>query len=238
MVPFAGGKRVPVTIRLALALALAVALLPAASGQLEALRSAAWPLWAAVLAKEVAIGLALGFVMSMGFWAVRSAGRLVEAQRGATRPAGPGGDYPLAELLSLTAVVIFLLLGGHRVYILALARSLEVLPLWSFPAAQGLGGFADTCIFLGGELILLALALAAPVLASLFLADLTVGWISRGWGQGAAAMAGLLPLRALAGLGLVLLSVTLLAEAIPEALERGLASVEAAVRTLAQGAGR
>jgi len=51
-------------------------------------------------------------------------------------------------------------------------------------------------------------------------------------------MAGLLPLRALAGLGLVLLSVTLLAEAIPEALERGLASVEAAVRTLAQGAGR
>ena len=146
-------------------------------------------------------------------------------------------DWPLADLLALFAVVLFLLLGGHRIYILALARSFETIPLAAMPSVESFGMFARLCMVLGGELFLLAFVLAAPVLASVFLADMTIGWISRP-PAGASLGAMLQPMRALLGVGAVLVTVAVLAETIPGVLEAALGQVDRAVNIFGSGVGR
>lgn len=231
-VPFAGGRWVPVVVRLALAAALALALAPHLLAAVADAGPLSTPRLAALLAKEALIGLALGVIMSVVFWGIESAGRLMTVSIGA-HGSGPNSAqaWPLARLMPMFAVALFLLLGGHRLYILALARSFEVIPIWSLPQAEGLGGLARLCISLGGELFLLALLLAAPLVASLLLADLGVAWISRPPAT-TRLLVLLQPARALVGVGVMLLTVALLAEVIPLLMEEALGQVEQAMEML------
>ena len=230
-VPFAGGRWVPVTVRLALAAALALALAPHLLIGLGEAGALTTPRLLALLAKEALIGLALGVIMSVVFWGVESAGRLMNVSLGSSG-SGPAQTWPLALLSPLLASALFLLLGGHRLYILALARSFEIIPLWVIPRAQGLGGLATLCLLLGGELFLLAFLLAAPLVGSLLLADLGLAWISRPPAS-ARTLVLLQPARALLGVGLLLVTVALLAQVIPLVLEEALGQVELAMDRLA-----
>lgn len=229
--PLAGGRWVPVAVRLALVAALALALAPhlwIGAAEAGALTT---PYLLALLAKEALVGLALGFIMGVVFWGVESAARLMNVSLGSTG-SGQAETWPLALFLPLLAALLFLLLGGHRLYILALARSFEIIPLWVIPEADGLGGLVSLCLSLGGELFLLAFLLAAPLVGSLLLADLGLAWISRPPAT-ARTLVLLQPARALLGVGLLLVTVALLAQVIPLLLEEALGQVELATDRLA-----
>ena len=229
-VPFGGGRWVPVTVRLGLAAALALILAPhLMTGALQQ-PAPATPLLLALLAKEALLGLALGLVMAVVFWGVESAGRLMDTSLGAQGP-GSAETWPLPRLLPLLTVALFLLLGGHRLYILALARSFEVIPPWTIPGGEGLAGLMTLLLSLGGEIFLLALLLAAPLIGSMLLADLALAWISRPPAT-ASLMVILQPARALLGVGLVLVAVALLAQVVPRIMEEALGQMELATDLL------
>jgi flagellar biosynthetic protein FliR len=77
----------------------------------------------------------------------------------------------------MIAIVLFLVLGGHRMVLMALGRSFEVIPLGGacFPPSTGEG-----IMRLFTQMTLIAVQIAAPVLASVFLVEVVIGVLSRG----------------------------------------------------------
>src|SRR5256885_271179 len=101
LVPAFGGPHVPAPMRVGLGLALAVLCLPRLAGQVP---DAGAVLWVVLLAREVAVGVTLGFVASLAFRAAEMAGRLTDVLRGANlaealtplsdERSSPLGDVP------------------------------------------------------------------------------------------------------------------------------------------------
>jgi flagellar biosynthesis protein FliR len=208
MVPALGGPHVPAVLRLGLGVALAILCLPRLAGQVPAGGGAVW--WTVLLAREVMVGVTLGFVAGALFRAAEAAGRLTDMLRGANlaealAPSSDERSSPLGEITGLLAVVIFLELGGLGHLATALALSYDAVPL--VPAASiapQLGGVAALVLQVSARLIEAAVGLAAPALVALLLADLALGAIGRAAPQIPLYFVGM-PLKALLGVGVVLL---------------------------------
>jgi flagellar biosynthetic protein FliR len=220
VVPAFGGRTLPLQARLGLGLGMAVLATPLLSGLRAPVPSAV--ALVLLLAREILVGVALGFVAAGLFRAAALAGRLAE---GALVPAaeaspGPDGDEaPLGRLHLLLAIVVFFELGGPVHLVAALARSYEVLPVaGDGPGLAHAGGAGVIGVARIGPLVMRAAAhllatavgLAAPVLAAVLLAELAVVAASRlaaaPWVASLAA-----PVRTLAGLMVLLLALTSLA---------------------------
>ena len=216
LVPYLGGKATPQTVKLGLALALAVLIYPAVwlSGAGQALPEAPLVL-AALVFKEVCIGLALGFVAALVFEAVRMAGQMIDAARGQTMANVMVPQLPERVSVSATfgyqaSIVVFLLLGGHRIFLGGLVRSFAWIPPQSFPAlgAGNLELIALTVLRLTADAIALGLLLAFPVVASILLLDLFLALVNRAAPQINVFFLGM-PLKALLGVAVLLLGLEL-----------------------------
>ena len=122
--PVIAGRPIPIPVRVALGGCVATLLagiIPAA-----AMPVGLWSL-ATAAAREMLVGLALGFVVRMAFAAVDAAGRLISTEIGLMASPGLGvpepASEPLAALLSTFAVVLFFVLGAHQSVLTAFARS-------------------------------------------------------------------------------------------------------------------
>ena len=225
--PFLGGRLVPNSVKTALALVLAVVLLPQVATTLPA---GIGPVVAvAIIVKEVFVGLVLGFVVATVFWAAEAAGRMADTARGASLaevlvPQTGGRSSPLGDLFFQLALVLFIVLGGHRIFIGALGASYLSLPVGHFPDASGLAGFALLCARLTADIFLIGLTLAAPVIATLFLTDLTLGLINRFTPQMNVFFLAM-PAKAAIGIGMLVLAVGLLLAALPPLLDHVLDAV-------------
>jgi len=184
LAPFFGGRLVPPLIRIAVSLAFVAVLFPGIDAATPDLSALGPVTLGALLFKEVAMGLVLGFLASIPFWAVEAAGRLADTARGANMaevlvPQTGTQSSPLGDLGLQLAIVLFFALGGHLLFLRSLAASYEAIPLAGFPAVAAFGGVADLAVRATAQLILSTLGLAAPVLAALFLADLALGLVNR-----------------------------------------------------------
>ncbi|MBK8508203.1 MAG: type III secretion system export apparatus subunit SctT [Candidatus Competibacteraceae bacterium] len=131
----------PGLTRNAVVLVLAVLVLPvAATGLPAGSPSPAWLL--GILLKEAFIGLVIGYVTSVLFWAVEAIGFFIDNQRGATmasslNPLTEEQTSPFGILLSQVMTVLFFSGGGFLVYLGGLYQSYRVWPVASFyPAAR------------------------------------------------------------------------------------------------------
>jgi len=236
--PFLGGRLVPATVKTGLALLLTAVLFPQVVGTTGALAGAPPLLLAAVIGKEALVGAALGFVVALVFWAAEAAGRLADTARGANMaevlvPQTGARSSPLGDLFIQLTLVLFIVLGGHRIFVMTLGNSFSVLPITHFPSAGGLGGFALLCGRLTADLLLIALTLAAPVIAALFLADVTLGVINRFAPQINVFFIAM-PAKALLGVAVLALSAGLLLSALPPLLDRAVRLVDHALGVLAR----
>lgn len=176
--PVLGNQGLPVRVRVGLGVALTFVVAPVI-GPLPAVEP-----WSgaglAILAQQIAIGLAIGFVMRIAFAAVDMAGELAGLQMGlgfATffDPHNASASPVLAQFFGLLAALVFLAANGHLMLVSALVESFRALPPGSAldaGALQGLLGWAGT-IFLAG------LMLALPVIAALLVANLALGVLTR-----------------------------------------------------------
>lgn len=206
-VPVFGGPGLPGQIRVALGLGLAVLCYPAlASTSLPADTLS----WALLATREALVGAVMGFVCAAMFRAAAAAGELTDVLRGMNfasllSPAGEQRTSPLGALLLLFACVVFLELGGIGLVASALARSYEAFPLAVSPRiGEPSRAAALLVLAASAKLIEAAIGLAAPALVALLLADIVLGAIGRAVPGVPSYFVGM-PLKALLGIGAVLL---------------------------------
>ncbi len=137
----------------------------------------------AVVLKESAIGFFLGFLVALPLWAMDIMGAYIDNQRGASiaatiNPLTGHDTSPLGELFSQAALVYLLMTGG-----LLLVLELVFASYQAWPVYQMLPKFSDQMptVLLGlmDKLMWLAVLLSAPVIFSMFLAEVGLGIVSR-----------------------------------------------------------
>lgn len=182
LAPVFGSFMVPTQVRIALVAFLTVAMLPtvAAAGATATAPHSTTALVLA-LAGETSVGLVLGLVAQFVFGAVQMAGELAGTQMGfglasLIDPQDHDRVVVLAQWQGTLALLLFLTVDGHHVLIQAVAESFRRMPAGG--ASLGSAGLAMTIAF-AGQIFVLALKLAAPVLILVLLVNATLGALAK-----------------------------------------------------------
>jgi type III secretion protein T len=141
------------------------------------------PMLLGLLAKELLLGLLLGYAASIVFWVAEGVGMLIDNQAGfnnvqQTNPLSAEQSTPMGNLLSQLAISGFYLLGGMLVLVGMVFESFSWWPLGSLAPAWSTILEDFTRVYTGRYLESMV-KVAAPVLLVLVLVDLGIGLLGK-----------------------------------------------------------
>ncbi|NLY41966.1 MAG: flagellar biosynthetic protein FliR [Desulfovibrionales bacterium] len=180
IMPFFGGQTIPNVAKAVLCLTLTFALwprLPMLGAQLPA-----HPLSLGImLFQELVLGLALGLSIRFIFGAIQTGGQLIGFQMGfamvnAIDPESGATEAVTAHFLYMVSLLTFLAFNGHLYLFDGLLKSFDLIPPGALVISPRIG---EQIISLSGQLFLLSIQIAAPVMAALLLVDLALALVSR-----------------------------------------------------------
>ncbi|HFD86220.1 MAG TPA: EscT/YscT/HrcT family type III secretion system export apparatus protein [Gammaproteobacteria bacterium] len=182
VLPFFGRKMMPAGIRNALAVSLSVISLPIISNQFQQMEfDVLW--WFLLIGKEAILGLMIGYVLGIIFWAVAAVGVMIDTQRGAmsARLFSPmiGGQTSITgALFAQLAGVILLTSGGFLVLMKVIYVTYVLWPVTSY---YPMLNFAGITIFLEllDSLMYIMLLLAGPLVIVMFLTEMGFALVGR-----------------------------------------------------------
>lgn len=221
LMPGLSATFVPPMVRAILAAAVALAMAPLiVQGSAEIL-SLTPQAYLALLVSELVLGGIAGYLLSCLLEAARLAGEMVDLQIGFRAgsmydPVSGGSSSLLGQLWYLAAVVFFFTLDGHHWLLAGLARSYELCPVGELLYQPKL---AELALHVMTALFALSLRMAAPVVAALILADLSLGLIGRSMPQMNLMLVGM-PGKILVGLAALAMSSPATVHALTAMLER------------------
>lgn len=238
LAPFLGGSATPQVVKMGIAFALTIIVYPTmwSTGTVALVPSSGIEITVLIL-KELLIGVTLGFVTSLIFESVRIAGQIVDNARGQTMatamvPFLPERVSVSADLLYQLAIVFFLLMGGHRIFLAVLVQSFVEVPPLAFP------DFGDSTIELAllvarysADSITFGVLLGFPVMASILLADLFLGLVNKAAPQINVFFLGM-PLKASLGVFIVLAGLQLTIELFFDHSLMGLDLIDSLIKTM------
>ena len=209
--PFFGAAGVPMQLRVAIAGVIAVMICawtplppPPALFSLQGIL---------VVAGEVLVGLALGFVLQVIFAAPAIAAEVVSGAMGLSMavtndPASGEHSTALGQYFSVVLALIFLTLGAHLHFLSLVVESYRVFP----PGETWLGAERlHMIVGFGSEMFATAVAIALPVALILFIVQVVTGVLSRSAPSLNLFALGL-PAGVLAGIAALIAAAPLLAE--------------------------
>jgi type III secretion protein T len=141
-----------------------------------------WVMLALLLGKETVVGMLIGFVAGVPFWAAQAAGALLDTQRGAAMATMADASGELANitgtLLTFVMLMLFLTNGGMLFLMGAFYDSYSVwpvnqlTPLFSTDAADHLLRMLDKIYSMG-------VLMVVPIVLALLMSDVLLGLVSR-----------------------------------------------------------
>lgn len=184
-IPFLFGKPVPKNVRIAASIVFTMFLFPH-------LRPAVIPeiisdpvMVSLLFIKEALVGIVIGLGASMVLYGFDGAGRMIDNQRGMSiaRILIP----QLNEMGSITgqfmfqlAIVVFLVVGGHRQFFDALFNSYISIPIFVVPDIQAsFWPLMKLFVMMTGQVIILSIQIAAPVILAILLTDVILAVANR-----------------------------------------------------------
>lgn len=170
----------PVRIRIAIALVFSCLLYPGVAVHSAVSTSSAIG-YALLCGKEVLVGIVLGFAMEFIFLGVRFAGYLLGYQLGfaiasSLDPLTQQETSLVAQYKWIAAMLLFLVIDGHHLFLEAMARSFSLIPL---TMASFRDGLVEHIVRVSAEIFVLGVKLAAPVMVVLILAHIGLGLLAR-----------------------------------------------------------
>ncbi|GAB4243994.1 MAG: flagellar biosynthetic protein FliR [Acidobacteriota bacterium] len=133
-----------------------------------------------ILVREFLVGCVIGLTAKIVFAAMDVAGQVMGFQVGfgfihAVDPQTQVESPFMSLLLNLTALVLFLQLGGHHWLIEAVVRSYDS-PIWG---ARAPGALLDHFVPAVAEAFRIGFQIAAPLVVMMFVADILFGVLGR-----------------------------------------------------------
>jgi flagellar biosynthesis protein FliR len=182
-IPLFGEARVPLVIRVVTIFMMTLVCYPLLRAKAPQLPVDSLSLGILVV-REVMIGISLGFLSKVIFAAVEFCGQIVGMQMGfsmSTMFDPSMGQTPLmANLQLLLAMLLFLSLSIHHVFIRAILDSYAVIPVGNWHMSSGLLEFF---IITFRDMFVLGLKLAAPVMVALLATSVALGIMARSFPQ-------------------------------------------------------
>ena len=179
-IPVFSGGQTPPQLRVGFALLFTMVTWPAVEGYMPTETYAPLEL-GVLLAKQTILGLMVGLLGQLVFMAAEFAGSLIGYQMGfaAANVFDPTTQRQVAlisQFQGVMAILLFLSLDIHHLFLEALVASFEILPPGSLNLSGGaipfLVDFTSYCMTLSIQLV-------APILALLMLSNLTLGIMNR-----------------------------------------------------------
>lgn len=133
--------------------------------------------------KEMLVGAALGFAMSVPFLAAEAAGDILDLQRGVTMgvlidPMMTRQTSPSGTLFGIVIVAIFIASGGLTIVLDSVYQSYEVWPAASFSPIFSINT-VTVLLDLLTSILLMAITLAFPIIIVMLLSDVILAFIAR-----------------------------------------------------------
>jgi flagellar biosynthesis protein FliR len=179
VMPVFSHRSVPAMVKIVLGISLSWLLV--APGGIENHIPASMSLYLLGLLGEVLIGLLLGFISSLFFWALNMAGELAGRQIGwgfgeTLHSSFESSPVATGQLFSILGILIFLSIGGHHLMLKALANTFEIAPPFALAVGRAEVGQAlklVSAMFSG------ALQMALPVVGTLMLSEAVLAFLAR-----------------------------------------------------------
>lgn len=180
LTPILGDRTVPLRVKGGLSLLIAALVFPF----VKAIPGPAGLDTAALffrMASEVFIGAVIGFTARLLFAGVQLAGQMVGFQMGfaivnVIDPANSDQVSIIAEFQYLVAVLLFLCLDGHHMFLSALADSFRLVPPLDLHVK---GELFEVLMVFVKDMFEAALKMGAPVIATLFFMSVGLGLVAR-----------------------------------------------------------
>ncbi|MFH0765669.1 MAG: flagellar biosynthetic protein FliR, partial [Calditrichota bacterium] len=180
LMPIFGYQAVPLQIKAGLAFLISLAIGPQViSAEFQAPPGPALAMGMA--AGEVSVGLVIGAVTLLLFVGAEFAGAVIGVQMGfgimsVIDPQTGGQTTIISQLNYWIAMIIFITLDFHLRFLAVIGDSFRLIPLGGFLYPEAA---VTPYIKLTGEVFVIAVKLAAPVLAMLLLSDIALGFVAR-----------------------------------------------------------
>jgi type III secretion protein SpaR/YscT/HrcT len=184
--PFFGSRVMPHPVKVVFAFSMFVVFLP------QLLTVVTTPLYfnpmlVLLLTKELFVGFAMGFVISIPFTIVQNVGIIIDHQRGGASlmvndPTIQNQSSPLGTLFNMVLIWIFFMVDGPFLYIEAIVSSYEAIPPDKFFNssffAKG-SSFWESQVKLFNTMMVISIRLASPALIMILMTDFFLGIANR-----------------------------------------------------------
>lgn len=179
--PFLSSRQFPVRVKLFFAFAVTLLLYPVIPLQGTAIPVDAKNLEVVILViREMLIGIGMGLAGQIVFGGIQFGGQFISIQTGLgfaniIDPNSQTQNPIFSQIMLLLSLVVFLSIGGDAIYLRALKKSFEIIPL-------GTADFSNTgpiFIKMATQLFVIGIQLSAPFIVVLFLLDLSFAIFAR-----------------------------------------------------------
>jgi flagellar biosynthetic protein FliR len=180
LTPVFSTTQLPMRIRAFIGIALALVITPLQMADLPEIRAGLLGL-APLLAGEILVGLMLGLGIRLVFTGVQLTGQIIGHMSGMqiadVFDPNSSSNIPIySQLLDLFCIAFFLAIGGHRNVLRALLTSFQDLPIGGSRMERGVIEELEVLI---GASFHLGVQIGAPIIVSLLLATLILGFVAR-----------------------------------------------------------
>lgn len=176
--PF-GNSTVPTYVKVLLGMAIAFVISP--SVPIPAAFDPVSLVGVVILFQQFIIGLSMGFAIRIIFAAVESAGEFISMGMGLGfavffDPQTQGRSSAISQFYSLLTTMIFLGLNGHLIALSILTDSFQTMPITATPITTT--GFHQIALW-GAHIFSMGLQLSIPIVATLLIANIALGVLTR-----------------------------------------------------------
>lgn len=142
--------------------------------------SSIW-VYAGIAAKEFLVGITIGYVGFLVFSGIYVAGQFIDMQIGfgivnVLDPVSNTQVPITANFYYTITMLIFMVMDGHHLLIRALVQSYNLVPIDS---ANFNSALMNDVLRVFGNIFVIALKIAAPVIAAVFITDISLGIITK-----------------------------------------------------------
>ncbi|HOP63442.1 MAG TPA: flagellar biosynthetic protein FliR [Spirochaetota bacterium] len=133
--------------------------------------------------QEAAIGVFIGFLVSVVFAAFQVSGQFYAAQIGfgineVYDPLAQVSVPLVGQLKNFIGILVFLMINGHHFMIEAVCRSFELAPVFGV-SREATGGLLKYIVYSFSGMFVVALKIALPMVAVAFLISVTMGVLAK-----------------------------------------------------------